>query len=314
MRSIFFGASLIVLLAVGCNHLIPNRSGGNGIDPPPQAAKPTVENLVEYLNRNAAGIHADQAINCNNVNIIVEADAGRVGIDCKLICQAPRNFMMSGIVVGSPAVDIGSNDKEFWFWSKEIKPAYLYHCSYDALARGVKVPFPFQPEMAVSALGLAQYDRTKSKYELKVVNDNRGKPKTIELIEQATTPDNRPIKKVTVFNYSQVADVSQPQIVAHILKDGQDRIVCAATIRTAQQVGGAGGPIIPRIVEFSWPEQKMKMTMRIENPRIVPMPPEKAASTFTRQNLQHQAVDLATQTLDGGGLERTGASAPIYRR
>ncbi len=312
MRSILFGASLVALLAaVGCNLAPHQRNSVGGGGTAVNTSMPTAENLVEYLNKNAAGLHSDQALTCGDVNIIVEAEQGRVGIDCKMICQAPRNFLMSGVVVGSPAVDIGSNDKEFWFWSREIKPAYLYHCSYDALAQGVKVPFPFQPDMAVNALGLAPYDRTK-KYEVRIVNDNKGHPKAIELTEQARSPDNRPIKKVTVFNYNQ-AQVPQPQIIAHILKDEQDRIVCAANIRSAQRVGGADGPIIPRIVDFSWPEQKMKMTMRLEHPRIVPMPPEKTAQTFTRQNLQYQAVDLATQAFDGG-VERTGATAPIYRR
>jgi hypothetical protein len=308
MRSTILGTSLIAFVfAVGCS-LAPHQRDSVGGRTAVNAPAPTVENLVEYLNRNAAGIKPNEALTCGNVNIIVDADAGHVGVDCKMICQAPRNFMMSGVVIGSPAVDIGSNNKEFWFWSKEIKPAYLYHCSYDNLARGVQVPFPFQPDMAVNALGLAPYERTK-KYDVRTVNDNHGRPKAIELIEQARSPDNRPIKKVTVFNYHQ----ADPQIIGHIIKDEQDRVVCAATIRTAQQVGN-GGLIVPRLIDFSWPEQKMKMTMRIENPRIIPMPPEKAAVTFTRQNLQYQAVDLATQAFDSGGVERTGATGPMMRR
>src|SRR5579864_4446343 len=99
MRSIILGASLVALLcAVGCN-LAPHQRdkvGGGGVSV--NATMPTTENLVEYLNRNAAGLHSDQAITCGNVNIIAEAEQGRVGVDCKMICQAPRNFMMSGVV------------------------------------------------------------------------------------------------------------------------------------------------------------------------------------------------------------------------
>ncbi|HZV07994.1 MAG TPA: hypothetical protein VE999_23120 [Gemmataceae bacterium] len=309
MRSIIVGASLVALLfAVGCN-LAPhqrNSVGGGGVP----TATPTVENLVKYLNANAERLQPGQALNCTNVTIDVSAEAGQGGVSARMQCQPPRNFLMSGLALGSPMVDVGSNDKEFWFWSKQINPPYLYHCSYDDLAQGVKVPFPFQPEMAMTALGLARYDPTKQ-YTMKFANDKRGH-KFIELTEQARSPDNRPIQKVTVFE-STSATLPNPQVVAHILKDEQGKIICEARIRLAQVVG-TNGPIIPKLIDFTWPEQKMKMTMRIENPTVIDMPPEKAADRFTRQHLHYQSVDLKTQQLDGGGLERAGATAPpVYR-
>jgi hypothetical protein len=316
MRSILYAASLAVLFsALGCN-LAPHFRGRlDGDAPPPNLpeAKPTVENLVAYLNNNANRIQPGQALNCTNVHIDVTADRGSVGIDAKMQCQAPRNFLLSGVVISNPVVYIGSNDKEFWFWSKEINPPYLYHCSYEDMARGVKVPFPFQPDMALSALGLAPYDPAK-KYDMRIVNDKRGQPVFIELTEQARSPENKPILKVTRFNYRQAQRLDEPQVVAHILKDEKGNVICAATIRSVQHVGGENGPIIPRIVDFNWPEQKMKMTMTIYNPQFIAMPPEKAATRFTRQNLQYQSFDLATQTLDSAGLQRTGATGPVYRR
>jgi hypothetical protein len=164
--------------------------------------------------------------------------------------------------------------------------------------------------MAMTALGLARYDPTKQ-YNMKIGDERRGH-QIIELTEQARSPDNKPIQKVTVFNLHTV-EPPNPQVIAHILKDEQGKVVCEARIRLAQYVG-TNGPIIPKLIDFSWPEQKMKMTMRIENPRIIDMPPEKAAQSFTRQHLQYQSVDLKTQQLDGGGLERAGATTPIYRR
>lgn len=313
MRSIIAGGSLVVLMfAVGCNVIAPHRRdvGGSG-GATVSTATPTVENLVKYLNENAGRIQPTQAITCGNITIDVNADGQKVGVGGMMLCQTPRNFLLSGKVVGSPAVDIGSNDKEFWFWSREIKPNYLYHCSYDDLARGTKVPFPFQPDMVVSALGLAQYDPLR-KYEMQITDDKKGH-QAILLTEKAMSPENKPIQKITVFDYHQ-ADVTrgQPQVLAHILKDEQGKEICVANIRSVQRLG-SDGPIIPRIIDFQWPDQKLKMTMRIENPRIIPMPPEKAATVFNRQNLKYQPFDLATQSPDGG-VQRAGATAPIYRR
>lgn len=313
MRSIIAGASLVVLLfAVGCN-FAPHKRGLLDGDAQPAkipTAMPTVENLVRYLNENASYLQPTQAISCTNVMIDVTADGTKVGVNAKMLCQTPRNFLLSGVVLGSPAVDIGSNGKEFWFWSREIKPAYLYHCSYVDLERGTQVPFPFQPDMVVSALGLAQYDATKP-YNLTSSVDEKGH-KIILLTEQARSPENKPVQKITVFDYNR-ASPPQPQVLAHILKDEKGKVICAANVRRAQRLGPSG-LIIPQVIDFSWPEQKLRMTMRIENPRISDMPPAKAATTFTRQNLRYQSFDLGTQALDGAGVQRATATAPIYRR
>lgn len=313
MRSIICTASLtVLLLALGCNHIMPNGSGGSvkdkiGKDTP----TPTVENLVQYLNENTKRLPSGHALRSKNVTIDASAEGQQVGITARMLCQTPRNFLLSGVTLGNPVVDIGSNDKEFWFWGKPFNPPYLYHCSYQDLARGgVKVPFPFQPEMVLNALGLAPYDPAKQ-YGMKVADDKKGH-KFIELTEQTRSLDNKPIQKITVFNFSQMQP-PQPQVVAHILKDEQGKVICAASIRYAQRVGRENGPIIPQMIDFNWPEQKMKMTMTIYNPELVPMPPDKAAMVFNRQNLTYQAYDLAKQALDGT-VQQAGATGMIIRR
>lgn len=314
MRSTLLATSLMTLLLVlGCNHLVPHQrdQGGTAIGNDKPAAAPTAEGLVKYLNDNANRIQPGQALNCENVTIDANADGTRVGVSAMMQCQAPRNFLLRGLALGNPVVDIGSNDKEFWFWGKQINPPYLYHCSYEDLARGLKMslPFPFQPDMVLNALGLTPYDPAKQ-YTVRMTGGN----KFIELTEQTRSPENKPIQKVTVFNASQVQRPDQPQVVAHILKDEQGKVICAASIRFVQRVGGENGPIIPQMIDFNWPEQKMKMKMTIYNPQFIAMPPEKAATRFTRQNLGHQSYDLGMGALDGAGVQQAGAAGMMYRR
>ena len=305
---------MALLLIIGCNHLVPHQreQGGGAVGNDKPIAAPTAESLVKYLNENANRIPPGQALNCTNVTIDANADGTRVGVSAMMQCQAPRNFLLTGLALGNPVVDIGSNDKEFWFWGKQFNPPYLYHCSYQALERGVKVPFPFQPDMVLNALGLAPYDPAKP-YTVRVTPDNRGR-KFIELTEQTRSPENKPIQKITVFNFNQVTDPSQPQVVAHILKDAQNKVICAAYVRYVQRVGGESGAIIPQMIDFNWPEQKMKMKMTIYNPQLIAMPPEKAATRFTRQNQGHQSYDLATGALDGAAVQQAGATGIMYRR
>jgi hypothetical protein len=313
MRSIIAAATLAVLmLALGCN-IAPHRRDNPPSAPAPVAdnAMPMAENLVRYLNANAQRIREGEAISCANVPIDVHADGQRVGVNGKLMCQAPRNFRLTAVLLGNPAVDIGSNKDEFWYWISKNQPPYLFHCSYEALARGVSIPFPFQPDMAVTALGLSKYDETK-RYEVRR-GDNKKGPPTIELIEQTVSAQNQPIQKITVFNAQAARTPDQPQVIAHVLKDAQGNILCVANIRRAQYVG-SNGAIIPREVVFNWPSQKLQMTMHIENPQVVSLTEDRAGTVFSRRQLGYQSYDLAVRALDGAGLQRAGATAPVYPR
>ena len=100
----------------------------------------------------------------------------------------------------------------------------MFHCSYQDLARGnVEMPFPFQPEMIMSAMGIAEYDPNK-KYEV------RPNGTTLELIEQTVSPAGQQITKLTVFQ-RQAVPVGKPQVIAHVIKDARGQDVCIATVQ-----------------------------------------------------------------------------------
>src|SRR5262249_48093157 len=128
----------------------------------PATQPPTEASLVAYLNRNAALIHA---LKCSDVDLDVKQGIQQWHIRAKLACQKPRNFRMQAVSVTQTEADIGSNDKEFWYWIKRGDP-YLIHCSYQDLARGVRIPFPFQPEWVMEALGMSEYDPAPQNYQL----------------------------------------------------------------------------------------------------------------------------------------------------
>ena len=106
-----------------------------------------------------------------------------------MICQKPRNFRLSAKALGNTAADLGSNDREFWFWISKNEPPYLYHCSYEDYARGVRMPLPFQPDWIVEALGVGEYDPAKN---YRVVPSGAG----VDLVEE-TTSQGQPVRKIT---------------------------------------------------------------------------------------------------------------------
>jgi hypothetical protein len=309
MRSIIAAVGLgLVLLTVGCNTAPHRRKDGmDGKDMAYDQPPPSTEALVRYMNANAQLLKQGEALNCTSLTIDCKADGKTFGLGGSMMCAKPRNFRLQAQLLGQPAVDIGSNDTEFWYWISKNEPPYLFHCSYDALSRGASIPFPFQPDMVVDALGLAEYDPTK-KYELKAPP----KANYYELIESAVSPQGQPIQKVTVFNRTE-AKLPAPQVLAHVLRDAKGNTICIARITSVQQ-NRENGAIYPRIVTFEWPAQKIQMKMELNNLQVVKVDEKLAERVFTRKNLGYQSYDLATRMSDGpGNLQRTGATTMPQR-
>jgi hypothetical protein len=305
MRSILAVASLgAVLLVVGCNVLKPHAGGGiGGGGVVKDNAMPKVEDLVRYLNDNAAKIGPDDGLKGLNLEIDCKADRQNVGLVGDMICQKPRNFRLQAKVLGQPTVDIGSNNEEFWYWISKDQPPYLYHCSYEALARGAQVPFPFQPDMVITALGIAQYDPAK-KYELNVPPGKN----YFELIERTTSSQGQPILKVVAFN-RQEARPGEPQIIAYSLRDEKGKDLCIAHIKSVQQ-NRETGVILPSVVKFEWPAQRLSMTLKMNNLQVTKMDNVTAGRFFSRKNLNLPSFDIATRKPDGPGLQQAGATTP----
>src|SRR5262249_29185997 len=145
----------------GCSSM--NRSVAVRPNTTPVAAStrtPTTTELVEYLNRNGKQI---QSLECQDLDLDCKQRNQPVGLRGKMTCAKPRNFRMGASVVGSEGVALGSNAQEFWYWISKADPPYLFHCSYTDLARGqVNMPFPFQPEWVMEALGMGDYGRPEN--------------------------------------------------------------------------------------------------------------------------------------------------------
>jgi hypothetical protein len=290
MRKYILGLGLsALLLSTGCNNLQPTR-GGTAVGRRP-APQPTAAAMVNYLNENAQRV---QGLSSTDVTLECRQDHNSGNLSGRLDCQRPRNFRLTARVVGQPTVDIGSNGEEFWYWISKAEPPYVYHCTYDDLQKpGVFIPFPFQPDMILAALGMAQYDPNKP-YEVRA----NAAARTVELIESATSPQGRPVKKITVFR-SGPAGRNEPVVVAHVLKDEQGREVCSATVSEVQ-TDPATGAVVPRRVRLYWPAEKIELKMKLDGVRVNGIDATLAASLFSRRNLASlTAYDLARRSVDG---------------
>lgn len=291
----------------GCKRDIPVQP-----DSPVTATneKPTAANLVAYMNENARLV---QSIKSTEVQIDAKQAGEAIGLEGSLFCQKPRDFRLRAKVAGQQAVDIGSNSDEFWFWISQAKDqdgvARVHFCSYQDMAAGkARMPFPFQPDMIVAALGMGEYDPTKQ-YTL------REDAKTIQLVEPAKSAQGDDVYKVTVFNKTRVAP-GKPQVLAYLLQDEKGNEICRANVLEVQAVpmDKDARAVLPLKVQLVWRQQQIEMAMRLYHTEVNSIDARLAGKVFSRTDLSIPAVNLA-QATDGTGremsLQQTKLLAPV---
>jgi hypothetical protein len=240
---------------------------------------PTAGELVAALNDNARKI---QSVGCRYLDIdCKEPQPG--GLRGWMYCQKPKYFRLTASLAGQTELDMGSNDKEFWYWIRHSEPPYLFHCSHEEFAKGqIRLQVPFQPEWIIEALGMADYDPAKS-YQV-VANKN-----TIELIEPSVLPQGQTVNKITVFTRNQ----NGLQVSAHILKDAQNNEICTATVLRVQQ-DAATGAVIPKLVELNYKAEHLKMQLHMPNATVNVLEGQRNPELYARPNLKDiQSYDLA---------------------
>ena len=286
MRSIHLAIGLLLLgPLVGCETLsIFNPK-------PPEAPMPTttpsVESLVGYLNDNANRI---QSIRCTDVDITASRGIQSFGLRGKMMAMKSRNFYLSATAFGSPAVDLGSNSEEFWFWMSKGEPPHQFFCSYRDYEAGRvrQLPFPFQPEWIMEAMGMGPYGPA-DKFTLET------DAKTLRLVEKTRTPQGNPIRKVIVLNRRPVQAPS-PQILAFLLIDDTDgKEIASANIQDIQ-IDSATGALLPRRMDLRWPAQNAKLALVFNGLNVNP---QLDVASFQRQPLRDvPSINLATMQPD----------------
>jgi hypothetical protein len=266
-----------LLLLAGCNGTTKWGGVFKSSQPPPIPHEvPTAATLVEHLNRNARLV---QSLEVQELLLDCKAGNQAVGLSGKMVCQKPRNFRLGANVVGSQMVDLGSNDQEFWFWIGKSEPPYLFHCAYADYSHGVKMPFPFQPEWIMEALGMGEYGPADN-YKLSA-QGNR-----FELSQWTRSAQGQQVRKAIVFNRA------TGQVTDYFLYDAKNQPICYAIISETQNVNGA---TVPKRITLEWPAEKIQLKLQLGEVSVNrPLDAQRVATLFTRPVLANvQSYDLA---------------------
>jgi hypothetical protein len=298
IRAAAVGLSLL-LLGSGCNIFGARPEPPDAKAPPvPHGSTrtPSADELVGYLNRESARL---QSIDTRDLSIDVRAQGTSVSLDSgSLLCQKPRYFKLVGKKFGSQEVLVGSNEDRFWFYVKRDPSDALFHCSYTDFDKGaVDLPFPFEPEWVLEALGMANLAPNSA---FRVDEDKS----TYRLIE-TTTLRGQKVRKVTVFHKGTAWD-NQPQVKARMMYDAQDRLICAATIKSVSRIALDSGPgskpvyaTCPQVIKLEWPAQQTELILDLGRVKVNG---QLAMESFQMPHLGSRQVDLGRDRPTGRGV------------
>ena len=262
----------------------------------PVAAK-TGKDLVEYLNRQGEAL-----VSVKYPRVLIDVKAGTETFtlnDSNLICRKSRDFsLVGGKAIMGDIVNAGSNGTEFWVYNRFPKPQYVV-CSHADFERGTaQLPFPFDPDWALQALGMGFYDPNRP---YRVETDQAAREHRLSY--EAATPQGATVKRVVVFAGDPMHD-RQPQIRRHLIADAAGKPIATADIKEVVTLSAGRGKSgdkdvmvqVPTNVVLEWPQQQFKMTLQLRSPKVnEPISDADAREYFTRPTISGVVpVNLAT--------------------
>lgn len=280
-----------IALLLGCvPSFVRNKSQDNfKPDDIVPADQPSAKELVRYLNDQSALIDTFHAKDIS-VDARVNGES-TPDVSGWLICQKPLNFRLTAKFLGMSQIDFGSNSERFWYWIKQSPDQAVVTLSHQDYKNGTRLPFPFQPEWVLEALGMATYDAEATNFEVRVL------ARTFELSEPGKSPQGEPIRKVVILDRRRTLTPPVPRVKAYQIRDMKDQIVCEAKILETKAVNISKTESIAAVRKLSleWPAQKMLMTMTLDSVEINNTPtPKKVADFFTVPKISgYKEVDLA---------------------
>lgn len=170
-----------------------------------------------------------------------------VTTESEISYQKPMSFRMITYSTLSKEFDIGSNDKEFWFWSKRLSPPALYHTSHENLYK-TYLKTPFHPKWLMDSLVIGEIPEkcNLAKYKEFVVAfyDDLG-------------PQKQPIIKAYVIDPKKLC------IVGHYLYTKKMQPIIGIEIK---DFWNENGILLPKSATVYWTEENIQMNWSIEKP------------------------------------------------
>ncbi len=282
--------ALAALLAgTGCHAGLSGNAARQ--DPPIARETVTVKRFIDQHNKNASALTSLTA-----QPQIQVSDGGRRGrVNGQMALERPRGFRLDlRASVGGQVADLGSNEKEFWFWVKDNKDKSIYFCDYKDVNSN-QLAITYQPDWIIEAMGLREIDPREAATIAAKPGDQPG----LLVLTQARK-DNRG----EMLTKETIVDEATGRIKEHRLWAGAKKdLLARATITEDQEfvlVPTAENPEgssiqLPAKFHLEWVTEKFALDVTMAGVKINPkFPAAKRTALFTEPTLPGiSRLDLA---------------------
>jgi hypothetical protein len=281
-------AVAMVLGLVGC------RAAGTGslsLHPRPLTSQASLDldRFIDEHNRNAQRVESLQA----SPSITGRANVTLFHADGRMAMERPRNFKLEMLAPGSRALkaDMGSNDREFWFWVQNREDKSIYWCNHSDLA-STTLAVTYQPDWIIEALGLKPISPEEA--DQIRVKSTPGSA-TTTLVFPARQSNGETYRRVLIVSNAD-RRIKETQIYA-----GQPQILVArAEVRGYQEasVGPADSAsretcFLPEELVLEWKREELTLSVALRSVRVnqfdsslsVELFDEPKMPGYTRRNL-----------------------------
>ena len=274
---------------------------------PPLPPNASAEEILARINENAYSEFSPDGLKsyrCDDVSVRMQGVPAPMR--ASMVVEAPRNLRLrvAHPISGGEAVDIGSNEEQFWMWAKDSKPANVLVCSHDQIAVATQVtslPLPFRPDWLMEVLGVSPI--SGSNYEVR-----RAKPNSpiAELISVQRTPDQQPVRRIVKVN------TMYGVVTEHRVESMDGKMIARALMSHHWRDPGTR-LILPRQIAIDWPaaDQTLALTLELKTVDFNP-PAESLAMWQVPQVPGFPVFDLGAYAMEQ--LGHTEASLAAQRQ
>jgi hypothetical protein len=140
----------MLMMVTGGATCIPKRSIPEFQPKPVFTAPPTLDQLIEVVNRT----RNVQSLQSNSVSVTLNNERA---VNTNMTWAREKRFRMTASIAGVAGLDIGSNDEAFWLTVKNFATTpemyYAKHAEFDAMVD--RRMFPVSPVWLIEAMGIS---------------------------------------------------------------------------------------------------------------------------------------------------------------
>lgn len=219
--------------------------------PPAPDQKPPL--LIQEINQRNALI---QSYSCDDIEVKIWQKGLRFRLTGTIAYQKSPNFRMEIESRFGKELDLGSNDKVFWYWSRRDKQPGLYYAAYEDYQK-TRLKTPFNPIFMRQSLGLEEIQVNNTK----IVESD----KDMVVTEQRFNSIGQPVL------FAIFIDKENKRVSGVMITDMNNKPLASAEIQ-AYQDG------LPSQILYMWYEEDKALQLILKSPRCnSQIPPERWA-------------------------------------